>query len=439
MKNLINFGLMLFLGLSLAAQDFNKQKMDSLFSAISTHNKGMGTLSIYKNGREIYTSSTGFADVEAKKLADKETRYRVGSITKTFTASMIMQLIEEGKLQLDTKLSTFYPQIPNAEKISIEDLLRHQSGLFNFTSKKEYLEYMEAAKTKEELLQIFKENGTAFSPGEKNEYSNTNYVLLSFILEDIEKAAYPEILQKRITGPVGLKNTYYGGKIDPTKGEAFSYTKKKDWEPATETDLSIPQGAGGIVSTPTDLNEFFTALFNGEVVSSQSLEKMKTMTNNYGIGLFSYPFDDKQLYGHTGGIDGFSSMAVYAPEEDVAIAFISNAADMSTGDIMAGAMSIYFGKEYAIPEFSPALDIPAEELQKFTGTYGSETFPLKVKIFVEDGTLMGQATGQPSFPLEAYEENKFQFTRAGLKLEFAPEVSKMTLLQGGNAYELSKD
>lgn len=439
MKNLINFGLMLFLGLSLAAQDFNKQKMDSLFSAISTHNKGMGTLSIYKNGREIYTSSTGFADVEAKKLADKETRYRVGSITKTFTASMIMQLIEEGKLQLDTKLSTFYPQIPNAEKISIEDLLRHQSGLFNFTSKKEYLEYMEAAKTKEELLQIFKENGTAFSPGEKNEYSNTNYVLLSFILEDIEKAAYPEILQKRITGPVGLKNTYYGGKIDPTKGEAFSYTKKKDWEPATETDLSIPQGAGGIVSTPSDLNEFFTALFNGEVLSSESLEKMKTMTNNYGIGLFSYPFDDKQLYGHTGGIDGFSSMAVYAPEEDVAIAFISNAADMSTGDIMAGAMSIYFGKEYAIPEFSPALDIPAEELQKFTGTYGSETFPLKVKIFVEDGTLMGQATGQPSFPLEAYEENKFQFTRAGLKLEFAPEVSKMTLLQGGNAYELSKD
>lgn len=439
MKNLINFGLMLFLGLSLAAQDFNKQKMDSLFSAISTHNKGMGTLSIYKNGREIYTSSTGFADVEAKKLADKETRYRVGSITKTFTASMIMQLIEEGKLQLDTKLSTFYPQIPNAEKISIEDLLRHQSGLFNFTSKKEYLEYMEAAKTKEELLQIFKENGTAFSPGEKNEYSNTNYVLLSFILEDIEKAAYPEILQKRITGPVGLKNTYYGGKIDPTKGEAFSYTKKKDWEPATETDLSIPQGAGGIVSTPSDLNEFFTALFSGEVVSSESLEKMKTMTNNYGIGLFSYPFDDKQLYGHTGGIDGFSSMAVYAPEEDVAIAFISNAADMSTGDIMAGAMSIYFGKEYAIPEFSPALDIPAEELQKFTGTYGSETFPLKVKIFVEDGTLMGQATGQPSFPLEAYEENKFQFTRAGLKLEFAPEVSKMTLLQGGNAYELSKD
>ena len=432
---LLAFGYTMFAG----AQQFDRQKMDSLFQSIEQYNKGMGSISIHKSGDEIYQNSIGYSDVAGNRKADKDTRYRIGSISKTFTAAMIMQLVEEGKLDLETKLAKFYRELPNAEKISVEDLLRHQSGLFNFTSKKEYLDYMEAPRTKEELLEIFKENGTAFSPGEKNEYSNTNYVLLSFLLEDIEKAAYPQILQKRITGPLGLENTYYGGKIDPAKGEALSYTKKKEWEPATETDLSIPKGAGGIVSTASDLNEFFTALFIGKVVSASSLDEMKTMTNDYGIGLFSYPFNDKQLYGHTGGIDGFSSMAVYAPEEDLAITFISNAADMSTGDIMAGAMSIYFGNEYAIPEFSPTLDIPAEELEKFTGTYGSETFPLKVEIFLQDGTLMGQATGQPSFPLEAYEENKFQFTRAGLKLEFDPEANVMTLLQGGNAYELSRE
>ncbi|MCX2838083.1 serine hydrolase [Salinimicrobium sp. MT39] len=430
--------LALVCSLFAAAQDFDRQKMDSLFTVVEKNDRGMGSFAIHKQGEPVYTNTIGYSDISKGTKANALTKYRIGSISKTFTAAMILQLVEEGKLSLDTQLSKFYPGIPNSESISIEDLLRHQSGLFNFTNEDAYLNYMEQPKSKEELLAIFKAQEPVFAPGEKNDYSNTNYVLLSFILEDLDGKSYAEILKNRIAQPLNLENTYYGRKIDSGNAEAYSYQKKKDWQPATETDLSIPLGAGGVVSTPTDLNLFFTALFDGKVLKSDTFEKMKTLKNGFGMGLFSFPFNEKTFYGHTGGIDGFNSMSMYYPEGDLAVSYISNGTVLSPNDIMIGALSIFWNLDYSLPSFEPAIEVSQEKLEQYTGTYGSETFPLEVKIFIEDETLMGQATGQPTFPLEAYEENKFQFTRAGLKLEFNPEANKLTLLQGGGAYELTR-
>lgn len=438
MKKLFTL-LALCLALTTGAQSLDKQKMDSLFEVVEKNNKGMGGFAIHRNGEPVYQNNIGYGDFSRKIEAHSRTKYRIGSISKTFTASMILQLVEEGKLSLETELSKFYPEIPNAGKITIEDLLRHQSGLFNFTNDEAYMGYMEQPKSKEELLGIFKKQEPVFEPGEKNDYSNTNYVLLSFILEDVEKETFAEVLESRILEPLELKDTYYGGKINSQEAEAYSYRKMKTWEPASETDMSIPMGAGAIVSTPSDLNEFYTALFNGKVVKPATLEKMKTITNGFGMGLFSYPFNEKTFYGHTGGIDGFNSMSMYYPEEDLAVTYTSNGTDYSPNDIAIGAMSIYWGMDYLIPSFAPAMEIPLEKLKNYEGTYGSETFPLKVTIFVKDEMLMGEATGQPQFPLEAYDENKFQFARAGLKMEFYPEEDKMKLLQGGNTYELSRD
>ncbi len=434
------FTILAFICVSIVgAQEFDVQKMDSLFEAVEENNKGMGSFAIHKNGKPVYTKGIGYADVSKDIKADARTKYRIGSISKTFTAAMILQMVEEGKLSPDTKLSEFYPTLPNAEKISIEDMLRHQSGLFNFTNEDAYLDYMEEPKSKEELLAIFKAHKPSFQPGEKNEYSNTNYVLLSFILQDVENDSYAGVLKKRIIEPLGLNDTYYGGKINSNNSEAYSYQKKKDWKPATETDMSIPMGAGAIVSTPSDLNSFYTALFEGKVLQQETFEQMKTFKNGYGMGLFNFPFNDKTLYGHTGGIDGFNSMSSYYPEENLAVTYISNGTDFSPNEIVIGAMSIYWGLDFTLPSFEPSMEVPEEKLQEYTGTYGNETFPLKLEIFVEDGTLMGQGTGQPSFPLEAYDENKFQFTRAGLKLEFEPEADKMILMQGGGTHELTRE
>lgn len=438
MRKIIS-GALFLIAFSLSAQDFDRAKMDSLFSAIEENQKGMGSIAISKEGEVIYQNSIGFSDLANKVRNTENTKFRIGSISKTFTAAIVMQLVEEGKLQMGTKLSEFFPDVPNASEITIEDLLRHQSGLFNFTNKEEYLEYMEEPKTREELLEIIKENGTVFQPGEKNEYSNTNYVLLSFIAEDVENADFKEILKRRISEPLGLNNTYLGGKIGTQESEALSYTKNGDWVLGTETDMSIPMGAGGIVSTPTDLTKFFTALFNGEVVKPESLEQMKTIKNGYGIGLFSYPFNEKTFYGHTGGIDGFSSIAVYNPEEDLSVAYIANASEISNNDLIIGVLSTYFGIESAIPVFAPAIDVSEEELQKYTGTYSMKGESFKLDIFIENKSLLGQATGQSSFPLEPYDKNKFQFVPAGIKIEFSPEDNKLTLRQGGAVLEMIRE
>lgn len=428
-----------FFGLSIYSQDFNRQKMDSLFARIEANNKGMGSVSIFKNGEEIYSKSIGFADIENKIRANGETVYRIGSVSKTFTATIIMQLVDEKKLNLDTKLSKFFPKIPNAKKITVGEMLRHRSGLYNFTDSPDYLSWMEEPKTRDQMLAMIIENGTAFEPDEKSEYSNTNFVLLAYIAEAIENKPFAEILMERIVVPCGLSNTFYGNKINPEKNQALSYTKKSEWIPATETDMSIPSGAGAIVSTPSDLNRFYTCLFTGKLVSPKSLEQMMTIEGNYGMGMFLFPFYDKKAYGHTGGIDGFQSNAAYFPDEKMAVAYTSNAVDMPRNDILIGVLSIYFGMDYQLPEFAPAMEVKIDDLEKYTGVYSTPELPIKLTITRDDKTLMAQGTGQPAFPLEAFAKDKFRFDQAGLIIEFISTENKLILQQGGQVFEMTKE
>lgn len=438
---LIVVGLM---ALSLQAQDFDKDKMDKFFSLIEENEQGMGSISIFKDGKEVYQKSIGFADIQHGLNADNETIYRIGSISKTFTASIIMQMVDEQKLTLDTKLSQYFPELPNADKITIEQMLRHRSGLFNFTNKADYLEWAGKPLEKEEILAKVKENGTTFEPNEKVEYSNTNYVLLAYIAEKIDEKSFAKILKKRITQPLRLSRTKYGGKINYKGGEALSYNRTNEWDVFDETDMSIPSGAGAVVSTPTDLNTFYHALMNGKVVSEKSLKQMQTMVDGFGFGLFQFPFYEKKALGHNGGIDGFQSMSGYFEKEKVGISYISNGVVMPVNDIMLGALSIYFGKDYKLPEFvsdvpGSVLNLSSADLDKYIGVYSTASFPLKITITKDGKQLYGQATGQSSFPLKAYDEHKFKFDAAGLKLMFEPENNQMILLQGGVEIKMTKE
>ena len=160
-KAAIVFALFLFT-FGINAQTFDQAKMDSLFKRIERNEKGMGSISIFKNGNEIYQNSFGFADIENEIQASEKTKYRIGSVSKTFTATIIMQLIDEKKLSLNTRLADFYPEVPNAKEITIEQLLRHRSGLYNFTNSENYRSWMETPHSKSEILEIFIENGIVF-------------------------------------------------------------------------------------------------------------------------------------------------------------------------------------------------------------------------------------------------------------------------------------
>ena len=255
-SKIIVLTLLLGINLTSRAQSFDKQKMDILFSVIKKKDKGMGSVSIFHNGEEIYRKSYGYADLEKRIKNDSSTKFRIGSISKTFTATIIMKLAESKKLSLSTTLGNFYPQIKNADKITIAHLLQHRSGIANFTNVADYMQWNTEKQTKEQVLNRIASGGVSFEPNEKFEYSNSNYVLLTFIAEDVTKKKFPELLQEIIIGPCGLKNTFVGSQIDTDNNEALSYIKLSEWKQEKETDMSIPLGAGAIVSTPFDLNTF---------------------------------------------------------------------------------------------------------------------------------------------------------------------------------------
>lgn len=426
--------------LHLSSQGFDVQMMDSLFARIEQHEQGMGSISLFKDGEEIYQNSIGYADIQNQIAAGAHTKYRIGSISKSFTAAIIMQLIDEGKLTLSSPLADYFPNLPNANEITIEHLLRHRSGLYNFTNAADYPKWMEQSRSKAELLELFKEKGAVFSPDEKAEYSNTNYVLLSYIAEMADGKTYRELLSTRITTPLKLNNTYFGGKIAPAEQEALSYNRLDgQWELATQTDMSIPMGAGAIVSTPNDLNRFYHALFAGKVVSVNALKEMTKLVEGFGIGLFPMPFYEKLSYGHAGGIDGFQSMAMYFQDENLNVSYTSNATKMPVNNVLIGVLSIYFGRTYELPAFTPPLTLDSAELEQYLGVYSSPAFPLKITISREGNQLIGQATGQPTFPLEPYAMNKFRFEPAMLQIEFRPTADQLILKQGAAEFELTRE
>ena len=297
--NIMTRKIFLFLSISLItyigfSQTFDKAKLDNYLQALEDNNKFMGSVSIAQGGKAIYTKSIGFADVEQKIKLTENSKFRIGSISKTFTTALVFKAIEEQKIKLTDVLAKYFPSIKNSGKITISNLLYHRSGLHNFTDDEDYLKWNTTPKTENEMIAIIAKAGSDFEPDTKAEYSNSNFVLLSYILEKIYKKKIKEILAKNIIIPLGLKNTFYGGKIDLKNNECNSYTFKGSWAKENETNMSVPMGAGAVVSTPTDLAKFIDALFQGKVVSNTSLEQMKTIKDHFGMGLFQIPFYDKK-------------------------------------------------------------------------------------------------------------------------------------------------
>ncbi|QKJ31028.1 beta-lactamase family protein [Mucilaginibacter mali] len=419
------------------AQSFNTAKMDSLLDAVNANNKGMGSLAITHNGKIVYRHAIGYAAYPEKIQATPETKYRIGSISKMFTTCLIFQLVEEGKLTLDTKLAAFYPQLPNASKITIGMMLQHRSGLHNFTNDAAYLSYMTQPKTHDEMLAIIAKQTSDFEPDSKADYSNTNFVLLGYIAEKITKTPYPELVKKRVVDKIGLKDTYYGGKINTADHEAHSYKAGAPWISETQTDMSIPGGAGAMVSTATDLDHFIEALFAGKIINKEHVAMMQTIKEGFGMGMFRYPVIGKTGFGHTGGIDGFGSQVIYFPADEMAICYIHNADAGAGAEIIQGAIGIYFNKPYAIPNFKTA-NIKSEDLDKFLGEYASPGFPLVIAVSKNGNTLTAQATGQGAFPLTAISSTVFEFTAANIVMEFDATKKQMTLKQSGHTTLFTK-
>lgn len=440
MKTKIFSALLLTLALfsaGLAQTTFDKAKVDQFFDRLAEKNKAMGSLTVAKEGSVLYSRTIGYSRIAGteKTPSTATTGYRIGSISKTFTATMVFQLIEEGKLKLTDTLDKFYPQIPNASKITIAQMLSHRSGIHSFTSDPDFGSWLMKPKTHEEIIDVIAKSKPDFEPGEKYNYSNAAYVVLGYIVEKAGGKSYQQALKKRIASKIGLKNTYLGdGFTNPGKNEGFSFSFAGEWKQEKETHSSIPGGAGAIISTPADLTKFIQALFDHKLVSKDSLDQM--MQNKFGMTTF--PLEGKTFYGHGGSIDGFRSLLVYLPEEKLAVAYTANGVVYPPNGILLGFFDIFRNRPFNIPTFETVAVSP-EVLEKYVGVYSSPGFPLKIAVTREGANLSAQATGQSAFQLDATAQDKFKFDPSGIVIEFDAAKNQMLLKQRGRDTVFTKE
>lgn len=428
--------LIVFSSNFLNAQDVQTKKLETFFDKIVTHDKAMGSVSVFKDGAEIYQRSFGYADVENNVFATKETKYKIGSISKMYTATLILKLVEEGKLKLNTKLNQFFPEIPNAHNITIKNLLNHSSGLFNYTTNKGFYEWAIVEHSRQDIIEKIIENGTVFQPNDRHEYSNTNFVLLAFITEKLHNKSFKEILQIEILDPIKLEQTQVGGKITITNKESYSYRKSDQWEIFPHWFMDNAIGAGSLIATPTDVNRFTNALFTYKILKKKTVEKMLKLTDYYGLGVFRYRFFSKQFYGHSGRMEKFRSLTAYSFVDGLSISASLNGSLIKVKDIVKAVLAIYQNKTYDLSELQIATLGNTEAIE---GVYSGEGYPFKIKIFRKDDFLMAERTGQKAYQTDAVSQTEFTIKQFNVNLKFTPKDYKLEFLQNNKGYILYKE
>lgn len=428
--------LLVLLSLTTFAQDKRLAKLDSLLNYLNENDKFMGSVCIRQGDEILFSEAYGYLDATKGIRANRGTKYKIGSITKMFTATMIMQLVEEKKILLTTSLYRFFPKIENANKITIEHLLYQRTGIKDYANADATLmDVVGKPNIRKEIMKKIENYPSLFEPNSKHEYSNSNYFILGEIIEKVTKKSYAENLKSRITGKLYLKNTYYSTeKTDVSQRESYSYLFNGDaWQKVDEMNNEIAFASGGIISTPEDLTKFNRELFKGTLVTPTSLELMKTLKDTYGMALIRFPFGERKFYGHNGRIEGFESTTGYYEKDDMTISLIVNGGNYSQNDIMIGILSIYYKLPYPFPNFAK---LDAELIQKYAGNYNSKDINLEVNIFEKDGKLLAQATGQPSFELTYSSDDVYVFAQAGIEITFG--TNSFVLKQGGKKFNYTK-
>lgn len=430
--------LSVFSYLAFADSNFNKGKMDRYLNSLAANDKAALGVVLIDKGKEVYSYQTAIPSSLKKEQPNFDKKYKAGSITKTFTSTLIFQLIEQGKIELSTPLSTFYPEFDNAGDITIWHMLSHRSGLYNYTNATEFITYFNTYQTKEAMLHRIASYPVAFPPNKKHEYSNTNYLLLGYIIEDVTGKSYGEVVKENIIDRVGLENTEYcASEISCGQDLESFYFSSNQWFKSPSWSMSVASAAGAIISTPYDLTTFIRALFNGELVSEDSLKQMKGTSNLSSKGLFRLPLYSKYSYGHRGLIESFNSDVSYFESDDLAVAINVDALNYNFNDITTGILSIYYGMPFTLPDFErKPMTVAVDNLKGYEGSYTSPDFDLDINLSVKNGVLMLRATGQEAIPLEAYSEHEFEFKPAGILCKFGMtasgdiDYSKFALHQG---------
>lgn len=386
----------------------------------------MGSFTILDKGNVVLDKQTGYSNRKAGLLAsrgyvpaDKSSPYKVASISKTFTATLVMQLIEENKLSLQTELIDFFPEFKTAKDITIKNLLQHRSGLVNLIDEPELLSYYMKPQSQEQMISRLVALPSNFPPDSQYEYSNANYLLLGYIIEKVTGKSFYQVLRDKITAPLNLTHTRYclDFKACDIQITSFYYWNNA-WVATTPQWSSTVMGAAAsITSTTQDVSRFIRALFQGELISKEAVQ---VMSKEY-FGIYSQEYSQLESYGHDGILEGYRSSMLYFPKQDVAITISINGLHETYDDIVKNIVGLYFGEKVELPDYDrPNMVMNEGQLKAFTGTYKTLDAKKIVEVFIDDGALKAQMVGQTPFTFIPMTENEFENKAFGIILTFNP-------------------
>jgi D-alanyl-D-alanine carboxypeptidase len=409
---------------------------DALVNAYVKLNRFMGSALVAKGGTVLVKKGYGMANVELDVPNSPETKFRLGSITKQFTATSILQIASQGKLSVEDKVSKYVPDAPAAWKdITIHHLLTHTSGLPNYTSFPDYLKKMREPVTSLQLIAVFKDRPLDFEPGSKFRYSNSGYAALGYIIEKVSGEKYEDYLRKHIFDPLDMSDTGYDHDTTILKQRAAGYMLSKDGKirNADYLDMSIPYSAGSMYSTLEDLYRWDRSLYTDKVLPREWREKMFTpFLNNYAYGWFRAPLFGHKMTSHGGGINGFSTAINRFPDDDVCIVVLSNLASSSIGALANALAAIVFGEKYELPVERKEISLDPKLLDRYTGKY---QLPDSVFYVAREGNQLLAGPNNDKAPIFPASATRFFLKVLPAEIEFkldaSGKVTGMVLHQGG--------
>jgi CubicO group peptidase (beta-lactamase class C family) len=302
-------------------------RMDEVVQSYVTDKKFMGSVLVAEGEKVLLSKGYGSANLEWEVPNAPDTKFRLGSLTKQFTAACILLLEERGKLKTDDPVRKHMPDAPAAwDKITIFHLLTHTSGIPNFTGFPDFSSTEAFSTTPEKLVARFRDKPLDFQPGEKWNYSNSGYVLLGYLIEKISGQSYADFVQQNIFQPLGMKDSGYDSNSAVIAHRASGYTPSSHGPVnASYVDMTIPLSAGGLYSTTEDLLRWERGLFGGKLLKPGSLERMITpFKNDYAFGLGVHTAGGRKVIEHAGGIEGFHTHLAYYPDDKLVVVVLAN-------------------------------------------------------------------------------------------------------------------
>ena len=418
------------------AQDTGR--MDRTIQSYVANRQFMGSVLVARDARVIYSKGFGSANLEWDIPNSPATKFRLGSVTKQFTAACVLLLEERGKLSVADPLKKYFPAAPAAwDKITIYHLLTHTSGIPSFTGFPDYAKLEPFANTPEQLVARFRDKPLDFEPGEKWQYSNSGYVLLGHLIEKVTGESYETFVRENIFTPLGMKDSGYDSNSAVISHRASGYVRTKDgFENAGFIHMSVPHAAGALYSTTPDLLKWEQGLLGGKLLKAASLEKMTTpFKQNYAFGLQVETVDGHKVIQHGGGIEGFNTELAYYPDDKLTLVVLGNVNGGAPGDIAGKLAAIVHGEAVKLPGERKEIALDPKLLEGYVGAYqlapGAE-----ILVTRENNQLFSQLTGQAAFPIFPESETVFFLKVVDAQIEFpkddiAGKKGQLTLHQNG--------